>query len=77
VVAAYVLIQTTIGVQERVAGELSRIPGVDRCAVVAGPYDVVARLVADDVDALGRIVLERVHALAGVARTITCAVVQL
>ncbi len=56
---------------------ISRLEGVVASEVLTGGYDVIARVVADDVDALGRLVLARVQAVEGITRTVTCPVVHL
>jgi len=53
------------------------VPGVVETASVAGPYDVIARAQAPDIDELGRLVVSRVQALDGVLRTMSCPVVHL
>lgn len=76
-IAAYVLIQTHTGKAAAVAGALRDVPGVSEAMVVAGPYDVIARAQARNVDELGRLVVSKVQTLGGVARTLTCPVVHL
>lgn len=76
-VEAYVLIQTEIAKQTRVAAELVRIPGVGSADVLTGPYDVIVRVEAADVDALGKLVVTRIQLVEGVTRTLTCPVVHL
>jgi uncharacterized protein with GYD domain len=44
---------------------------------VTGPYDVIVRAEADDVDTLGRLVVAKVHRVPGTTRTLTCPVVNL
>ena|GEM_PF-47996 len=77
VVEAYVLIQTEIAKQTRVAAELGRIPGVGTAYVLTGPYDVIVRVEAADVDALGKLVVTKIQAVKGVTRTLTCPVLHL
>ena len=77
VVEAYVLIQTEIGKPPQVAAELGRIPGVGTADVLTGPYDVIVRVEAADVDALGKLVVTKIQAVEGVTRTLTCPVVHL
>jgi len=77
VIEAYVLIQTEIGKPPQVAAELSRIPGVGTADVLTGPYDVIVRVEAADVDALGKLVVAKIQAVEGVTRTLTCPVVHL
>jgi DNA-binding Lrp family transcriptional regulator len=77
VIAAYILIQAEAGKAAMVAAALRDLPGVSQAAGVAGPYDVIARAQAPDIDELGRLVATRVRALDGVTRTLTCTVVHL
>jgi DNA-binding Lrp family transcriptional regulator len=71
------LIQTKAGQAAAVAAALRDVPGVSEAAIVAGPYDVIARAQAQNVDDLGKLVVSKVHALIGVERTLTCPVVHL
>lgn len=76
-IEAFVLIQTDIGKPSPVASQVSQLDGVTTAVPVTGPYDVVARLVADDVDSLGKLVVSKIQAIDGVTRTLTCPVVHL
>ena len=42
---------------------------------VTGPYDVIARLEAETVDELGKLVIARIQEVPGITRTLTCPVV--
>jgi DNA-binding Lrp family transcriptional regulator len=77
VIAAYILIQTETGKAAVVAAALRDLPGVSDTASLAGPYDVIARAQARDIDELAKFVTSRVQALDGVSRTMTCPVVHL
>ena len=44
---------------------------------VTGPYDVVVFVDAEDVDALGRLVVTAIQSVEGIVRTLTCPVVKL
>jgi len=74
---AYILIQTQVGKAAPVAASVQAVPGVSEAASVVGPYDVVARAQAEDIDKLAKLVASQVRALDGVTRTITCTVVRL
>jgi DNA-binding Lrp family transcriptional regulator len=76
-IEAYVLIQTEIAKLSNVAAELGRIPGVGTADVLTGPYDVIVRVEAADVDAVGKLVVTKIQAVEGVTRTLTCPVVHL
>jgi DNA-binding Lrp family transcriptional regulator len=45
--------------------------------VVNGPYDVIVRAEAADIDGLGKLIVAKVQAVPGVTRTLTCPVVHL
>ncbi len=76
-IAAYILIHTEVGKAAIVAAALRDLPGVSEAASITGPYDVIARAEAQDIDALGKLVTSRVQALDGVTRTMSCPVLHL
>jgi DNA-binding Lrp family transcriptional regulator len=77
VVEAYVLIQTEVGKAAQVAEEVRNIGGVDAADDVTGPYDVIVKAAAPDVDQLGKLVVAKIQAIDGITRTLTCPVVNL
>ncbi|HKS44034.1 MAG TPA: Lrp/AsnC ligand binding domain-containing protein [Amycolatopsis sp.] len=76
-VHAYILIQTEVGKAAAVATEIAAIPGVASSEDVTGPYDVIVRAEADNVDQLGQLVVAKVQGVEGITRTLTCPVVHL
>ena len=76
-VQAYILIQTEVGRAADVAIEVRTMPGVEVADDVTGPYDVIVRAEARNVDELGKLVVARVQAIEGITRTLTCPVVNL
>ncbi|MGH2821056.1 MAG: Lrp/AsnC ligand binding domain-containing protein [Actinomycetota bacterium] len=75
-VRAYVLIQTSPNAAH-VAHEIRSIEGVEVADDVSGPYDVIARVEAPDIDALGQLVVSGIQSVEGITRTLTCPVVLL
>ena len=76
-VEAYVLIQTEVGKAASVAEAVREIPGVANADDVTGPYDVIVKASAGDVDQLGKLVVAKIQAVEGITRTLTCPVVNL
>jgi DNA-binding Lrp family transcriptional regulator len=76
-VEAYVLIQAEVGRAADVADAVGKIPGVRFADVVTGPYDVVLRAEAAEIDGLGKLIVANVQAVEGVTRTLTCPVLHL
>jgi DNA-binding Lrp family transcriptional regulator len=77
VVTAYILIQTEVGKAAKVAKDILDITGVQQAQAVTGPYDVIVRAEAHNIDELGQLVVARVQAVDGITRTLTCPVVHL
>jgi DNA-binding Lrp family transcriptional regulator len=76
-VSAYILILTEVGKAAQVARNGATIEGVKSAEDVTGPYDVIVRAEATDIDTLGRLVVARIQAVDGIDRTLTCPVVHL
>ena len=77
VVQAYILIQTEVGKAAQVARAISELKGVTQAEDVTGPYDVIVRAEARNVDELGKMVVAKVQMVDGITRTLTCPVVHL
>ena len=56
---------------------MAGIKGVTSAEAVTGPYDVIARAQARNLDELGKLVVRRVQDVPGITRTLTCPVVHL
>jgi DNA-binding Lrp family transcriptional regulator len=76
-VQAYILIQADVGKAAQVAREVAAIKGVTQAEDVVGPYDVIVRAEARNVDDLGKLVVAKIQAVDGITRTLTCPVVHL
>jgi DNA-binding Lrp family transcriptional regulator len=76
-VQAYILIQTEVGKAAEVARTISGLTGIALAEDVTGPYDVIVRAEARDVDELGKLVVANVQTVPGITRTLTCPVVHL
>lgn len=77
VVQAYILVQTNVGKADEVARDIRDIPGVTLAEDVTGPYDVIVRAEAPNVDDLGTLVVAKVQQVTGITRTVTCPVVHI
>jgi DNA-binding Lrp family transcriptional regulator len=75
VVQAYILVQSEVGMAASVAQRIAGITGVTLAEDVTGPYDVIARVEARNVDELGRLVIAKIQDVPGITRTLTCTVV--
>ncbi len=69
---AYVLIETSDGKTKDVVRALSKMKGMREVHAVTGPYDVIAVVEGADLTAVGNLVTNHIHPVAGIARTVTC-----
>ena len=77
VVQAYILIQTDVGKASQVAQAIAKVKGVTLSEDVTGPYDVIVRAEARNVDELGKLVVAKLQSIEGITRTLTCPVVHI
>jgi DNA-binding Lrp family transcriptional regulator len=75
-VHAYILVQTEVNASH-VAREIRDVDGVESADDVSGPYDVIVRASASDMDSLGQLVVARIQSVDGITRTLTCPIVKL
>lgn len=76
-VTAYILIQAEVGAAADVADATRELAQVDTADVAMGPYDVIARASATDMDELGGVVVNNIGKIRGVERTLLCPIVNL
>jgi DNA-binding Lrp family transcriptional regulator len=76
-VSAYILIQTEVGKAGQVTEQIRGIEGIESVDPVTGPYDVVARAQAEDLDLLAKGTVLPMQELDGITRTLTCPILQL
>jgi DNA-binding Lrp family transcriptional regulator len=76
-ISAYILVLTEVGRSAEVASAIAALPGVESSEDVTGPYDVIVKAQAPDINELGRLVVSQIQAIDGIDRTLTCPVVNL
>jgi DNA-binding Lrp family transcriptional regulator len=76
-VSAYILVQTEVGKAAQVTAHIKALAGVANADGVTGPYDVIARAEADDLDALAKTIVMPMQEIEGITRTLTCPVLSL
>ena len=69
---AYILIETSVGKSRAVADILRSLEEIDTVDAVTGPYDIIAVVMAPDLNAVGQLVTNHIHTIAGIVRTVTC-----
>ena len=76
-VSAYILVQTEVGKASQVTDKIKALGGVVNADGVTGPYDVIARVEADDLDGLAKKIVMPMQEIEGITRTLTCPVLSL
>ncbi|WP_423751754.1 Lrp/AsnC family transcriptional regulator [Salinirarus marinus] len=70
-VVAYIMVKANTGEADRLKGDISAIDGVTRAHIVAGDFDLVARVEADTTAEIKDIVATNLQSIAGVEDTQT------
>ena len=69
---AYVLIEAEAGQVGSIIATLRGIEGVRTADPVTGPYDIIVVVATDDQRDIGRLVMNEIHGIVGIKRTVTC-----
>jgi len=67
----YVMINVELGSEEKLLGEVRRIPQVRECHRIYGVYDMIAKIEADSLDAVKKVVTLKIRRMPGVRSTLT------
>jgi len=60
--------------QRDIAGEIARFPEVQEVHIVTGDWDLLIKLKAENVDAVGKFVIDKLRLVKGIDKTLTCMV---
>jgi len=74
-VKAYVLTQIRAGKTGSALVALKASERVCSAEAVTGLYDIICVVEAEDIEGIGRVVMEEIHGVEGIERTLTCVVV--
>ncbi len=55
--------------QREVAGAIAQLTGVEKVHVITGEHDFLVEVLAKDMDAVGRLILDEIRAISGVSGT--------
>ncbi|MCG3219128.1 MAG: Lrp/AsnC ligand binding domain-containing protein [Candidatus Heimdallarchaeota archaeon] len=73
-VAAYILIDVKKGFTERVVEALSMVDNIQLLSVVTGEFDIIIRVVTDELEDLYQLMIDSIDPIEGVNDTITSVV---
>ncbi|HJW66075.1 MAG TPA: Lrp/AsnC ligand binding domain-containing protein, partial [Candidatus Bathyarchaeia archaeon] len=60
--------------QRVVAEEIARFPEVQEVHIITGDWDLLVKLRAENVDAVGKFVVDKLRLIKGLEKTLTCMV---
>ncbi len=75
--SAYILITAVAGKAREVRDHIMKLRDVSHVDAVLGPYDLIVTVTGTDFNEIGKLVIERIHSIPGVERTLTCNVIVL
>jgi DNA-binding Lrp family transcriptional regulator len=76
-VKAYLLIEAQVGKTKEVVEAIRKVQGVVSVDAVTGPYDAIAIMQGETLNGIGKLIVAKVHTIAGISRTVSCLVVSL
>ncbi len=76
IATAYILINVASGKARAVYDQLQKIPNVTHISAVTGPYDLIVTVQGTDFNTIGRLVLDKIQAIDGIEKTLTCNVIE-
>ena len=73
-VTAFILVSFMPGTvsQKQLAEQIGRIPRVHEVHLITGEWDIVLKVRAESMDQLGKLVVDKLRDMKGVARSVTC-----
>jgi Lrp/AsnC family leucine-responsive transcriptional regulator len=73
-VTAFILVSFMPGaISQRELGEqISQLPRVDEVHLITGEWDIMLKVRVGSMDELGKLILDKLRAMKGVMRTVTC-----
>jgi len=74
-VTAFILISVGMSSnipQKMLAEEIAKLPDVIEVHIIAGEWDILVKVRSESMQTIGSLVVDRLRAMEGVARTVTC-----
>ncbi len=71
-VRAYILMNLATSNLPSTMKQLKAIKGIKSAHAIIGPYDCIAELEAENMELLGKVVVDKILKLNGIAKTLTC-----
>lgn len=59
--------------QKNLAHQIAMLPDVEEVHLISGEWDILVKVRGGSMEEIGELVIERIRAMEGVARTMTCA----
>lgn len=60
--------------QKEVAQKIGKMPGVCEVHLIAGEWDILLKVRGESIEEIGKLIIEKIRAIPGVAKTLTCTV---
>ncbi|MCE7747656.1 MAG: Lrp/AsnC family transcriptional regulator [Candidatus Heimdallarchaeota archaeon] len=70
-VSAYIFFIVDLGKTQEVVNALREIPNIVNVAVVTGEYDIVVKIIVENLEELFHVTTEKIHMIEGISETQT------
>jgi DNA-binding Lrp family transcriptional regulator len=73
---AYILVNCTLGSEERIISEISNLPDVKEVRGTYGVHDVFAKVKSDNTEAMNHTITNKIRKISGITSTVTLVVIE-
>ena len=71
---SYRIQNETVLSQREIAKQIARFPEVQEVHIIAGDWDILVKVKEEDVEAVGKFVIDKLRNVKGIEKTLTCVV---
>jgi DNA-binding Lrp family transcriptional regulator len=73
---AYILVNCTLGSEDRIINEISRLPDVKEVRGTYGVHDVFVKVKSDNTERMNHTITNKIRKVAGITSTVTLVVIE-
>ena len=73
---AYILVNCTLGSEDKIINEISRLPDVKEVRGTYGVHDVFVKVKSDNTETMNHTITSKIRKVAGITSTVTLVVIE-
>jgi DNA-binding Lrp family transcriptional regulator len=73
---AYILVNCTLGSEEKIINEISKLPDIKEVRGTYGVHDIFVKVRSDNTEAMNHAITNKIRKIAGITSTVTLVVIE-